>query len=320
MTKRTEAGIIYIQEVGGGWMRRLRLKEGIFPNISMRAFQKVMQRWVAQHIVARETIQYRRIQHPPSEPVYILAENGIIRYAELKGAEDLHYPTSTSEPQLRKLKRSLTQNGITWLRHLPTIGKLEHDANVVDLKLKLISDVARLPFVTIEEWINEIAFKSPKMDKVQYTTTANGKIQKHERGVCPDGYAKIIQHPRTANGAEYILNLLIEYDNATLPVRSRFAREKAAPYAQYVGSPALEARIGAGSKGANWLLICRGSKRMENVLAQTQQTLGENAKWFLFSTLETLMAPENCMVTSPVWLRPRRQKPIPWALLTGNKG
>jgi hypothetical protein len=285
---------------------------------TLRALQKVLARLVKHRFIKRTTFHYRRFTQPRSEPIYWLDYRGILRVAERLGAGELHYPKNERENQMRRLERSLRQQGIRWLRELLSIDKLEHNFLVVDFRMKLARAVASLPSVRME-WVNESAFRSPVMDRVVLTIQDQaGQLIERERGVCPDGFCLIQDVNRRKNERPYELHLLIEMDMGTHPVSSRFATDKAVPYAAYIGSSAFKARFDADT--GDWLVITTGERRMQHLIEHTQEKVGEGARWFLFSTWQHLMDPEINVLTAPVWLRPRwRQKPKPWALLVDKR-
>ena len=307
-----------IYEEGDGVLARRHIGTLFFSHVTtLRALQKVMARLVKHRYIKRFTVHYRSLIQPQSEPIYWLDYQGILCVAERLGVEELDYPKGEGEYQMRQLEHNLRRQGIRWLREPPSIGKLEHNLMMVDFRLKIARDVAALPAARMT-WVNESKFRSPKMDRVTYSIRDRaGRPVERGRGVCPDGFCLIVDGSRRKKGEPHKLHLLIEMDMATHPVRSRFANNKAAPYAAYIGSPVFRSRF--STKTGDWLVITTGQRRMENLIRQTQKTAGEGARWFLFSTWEQVMDPKTNVLTSPVWSRPRlRGDPKPWALLVGK--
>jgi hypothetical protein len=299
-----------IQETGDGVLARRHLKRMFWADKSLRAMQKVMARLVGKRFIKRETIQYRRFANPRSEPVYWLDYKGILHVCEQMGIEELYYPKSEGERQLRLLEGNIRKKeGIRWLRHLPSIGKLEHHLAVVDFKMKLLSDIAQLPLISMMVWVNESAFRSPTMDKVRFTIRdKDGWLVEKERGVCPDGFCLIADNERKSRGEDYKLYLLVELDMATYPVRSRWATNKAGPYAAYINSPAFWERFGINT--GYWLVITTGEGRMRHLMQKTQQTVGEGARCFLFTTWAQVNNQDTNVLTAPIWSQVGEAEPI----------
>lgn len=304
--QRTDDDILVaIQETGDGILARRHLKEVFWADKSLRAMQKVMSRLYQRGLIQRTTIRYERIKEPPTEPVYWLGWRGILRYTERMGIEEPYQPKNDRENQMRILENKLRAEGIRWVRTPPSTGKLEHHFFVVDFRLKVQKDVDALPSVTME-WINESAFRSPKMDKVKFTIKdINGRLVERERGVCPDGFCLILDHDRKNRGEPYKLHSLVEVDLGTHSVSSSFASKKAAPYAAYIGSPAFRSRFGINA--GDWLIITTGKRRMEHLIEQTQETAGEGARWFYFTSWDQLV---KNVLTDPIWYKVGSVEPI----------
>lgn len=305
VTERDDDILVAIQGVGDGILARRHLKSMFWADKSLRAMQKVMSRLYERGYIRRTTIHYRRTT-PRSEPVYWLGWRGISRVAQQMGFEELYQPKNDRENQMRILERKLRAEGIRWVRIPPSTGKLEHDFFVVDFRLKVQKAVDQLPSVTME-WINESVFRSPAMDKVKFTIRdKDGQVVEREQGVCPDGFCLILDNDRKARREPYKLHNLVEVDMGSHPVSSRFAARKAAPYAAYIGSPAFKARFGVGA--GNWWIITSGKRRMENLMYHTQQTVGEDARWFFFTFWDKLNG--GNVLTASIWYRVGREEPI----------
>lgn len=300
--KRDDDILMAIQDVGDGTLARRHLKSMFWADKSLRAMQKVMSRLYRRELIYRTTVRYHQIKQPRSEPVYWLGWRGILRVAGQIGVDELYEPKNDGENQMRILERELRRQGIRWVREPPTVGKLEHHFTAVDFRLMVQRAVDELPSVSVA-WINESIFRSPKMDKVKFTfKERDGRLVKAERGVCPDGALLLCDAVRERRGESHELLLLVEIDIGTHPVRSRFASYKAAPYAAYIGSPAFRARFGTDADTADWLIVTKGKdRRMRHLMDQTQQTVGQGAQWFLFTTWDRLKGVN--VLTAPVWHR-----------------
>ena len=321
VTKRDNQVFFCLQEEGDGALPRRHLKALVFPDVTLRSMQRAMQRLTEKDYVERATTHYQRLTNPKSEPWYWLGHKGILAVAEQMGLEDLFYPKTANENQFRILERQLRAQELRWLRELPSIGKLEHECRVLDFKFKLKRDASQLPHVSLD-WVNESAFRSPEMDKVKYSTrNQDGQFVEQERGVCPDGFCLIEDHQRKQKGEPHKLHLLVEADMGTHPVQSRFALQKAAPYAAYIGSPPFRARFGSDATVADWLIVTSGKRRMEHLIKQTILTAGKRARFFLFCTWQQALDPKINLLIDPVWARPKPHGGIKkWSLLTGKLG
>jgi hypothetical protein len=94
-------------------------------------------------------------------------------------------------------------------------------------------------------------------------------------------------------------------DMGTHPVSSRFGRQKAAPYAAYIKSPSYKARFGVNT--GVWLIVTTGKRRMENLMKQTKDTIGADARYFFFSFFDQLKNAN--LVADPVWWKADLNEP-----------
>ena len=301
-----------IQDFCDGVGGRRHVWQRALPNVTTeRGFRKAMQPLCDKRLVKRAIIHYQRSEIE-REPYYWLAANGILAWCAYVGIEDVYIPKHHGEYQQRELHSNLRKIDVRWVRQPQSPAKLEHHFWALDFKLRMQKCADQLPSITMH-WLNESAFRSPKMDKVEYRVSdQNGRLVEKERGVCPDSFCWIQDSDRANKRGElYTLNLLIEIDMSTHPVSSRFAINKAAPYAAYIGSPTYKERFGVST--GEWLIITTGAKRMQHLIQTTQATVHDLARFFLFTTFDQF---NKNLLTDPIWLRPRpRGQPKRWALL-----
>jgi hypothetical protein len=144
------------------------------------------------------------------------------------------------------------------------------------------------------------------MDVVEFKIEGrDGKKKKKTRGVCPDGYFLVTNVKLKRRGKLHKMRLLLEIDMGTHPIRSRFGRQKAAPYAAYIKSPEYESRFGV--KRGRWLVVTTGEPRMEHLIEQTEKVVADDSKYFLFTIFDHLG--KNNAFTSPIWWQVGRGEP-----------
>jgi hypothetical protein len=169
----------------------------------------------------------------------------------------------------------------------------------------LKKSVAELPSISIDHCLRESEFQSD-IDKVEFSyQNKDGRVVRERRGVCPDSFFKILDEGRKVRGHPLRLPILLEMDMGTHPVSSRFGRQKAAPYAAYIKSPSYNARFGVNT--GVWLVVTTGMRRMANLIKQTKETVGADARYFSFSVFEQLKNVN--VVTAPVWWKVDQSEP-----------
>lgn len=284
-----------------GVLARRHLKEMFWPGASLRVVQRRISILVEHSYLSRPTkIEWRT--RPIPEAIYWLGWKGAIWLAAQRGI-DVKPPENEGENQMRRLQRVLREQGFYWMRE-PRWSRLLHDLTVIDFRLMLEKSVANLPSINIEHWALESEFRSD-MDKVEFRfKDKDGNVKQGKRGVCPDFFFVIADEERKRSGEFYRLPLLLEIDMGSHPVSSRFRRQKAAPYAAYLQSPAYQDRFGFNT-GA-WLIVTSGEQRMRNLLRQTEEALGRDAKCFFFARFSDVK--EN-ILSAPVWHQAGRSEP-----------
>jgi len=258
-----------------GMLTRRHLKEMFFPNTSWRAMEKALSRLHEHGYIVWPTRQQYQTT-PGSEPLVWLGWRGILWVARQLGS-DVEAPATESKTQLRQFEKRLREQGIRWW--LPNFNQLRHDVAIVDFRLSVERAAAQVPWLTLIGWIGE------------------RELRRH-KGVVPDGYFLIVDENRRQQGNPAGAPLLLEVDEATQPVASRFGPEKVAPYLAFIHSPEYQARF--GHQSGCWLVITTGDRRRDNLLKQTEQTLGAGATAFRFSTFEAVNKTEN-VLTDPIW-------------------
>jgi hypothetical protein len=300
--KRDGEIINSIYYLGDGVLAQRHVKEIHFPNVSLRGMQKRISKLYQQGYIGRAT-NYHRHTKPIPEQVYWLGWKGAVWLGEQNNLEG-KYPENPGENQLRKLQSRLKRLGIRWLRE-PRWSKLQHDLAVVDFHLALKKSVAELPTISIDYWLRESEFQSNE-DRVDFKYQLNdGRVVQERRGVFPDSFFMILDEGRRIKGSPLRLHILLEMDMGTHPVRTRFGRQKAAPYAAYIKSPSYRARFGVNA-GA-WLVVTTGERRMANLIKQTKEIVGADARYFSFSIFDELR--DVNLITAPVWWKVDRSEP-----------
>jgi hypothetical protein len=287
--------------------RHLHLK--FWPGKTERAVLARLAKLVNHDFLSRPTADQRRTQ-PIPEPIYWLGWKGIIWVAGQIGVR-VDSPANTGENQMRKLAKRLRDQGVRWLRE-PRWLQLAHDLAVVDFRLQVEQAVRELPALSLDEWLHEGEFRSDG-DTIAYQVTgADGKMRRGKKRVYPDSYFVIVDTQRATQGQMHRARLLLELDKSTHPT-TRFARDKVAPGLAYIKSPAYKARFGDNS--GRWLVVTTGRIRMRNLMRQTQQVVGTDARIFLFTIFDQLKT--GNVLTEPIWWQAGMGEPI--ALMTTHK-
>jgi hypothetical protein len=282
-----------IHYMGDGLLAQRQVKELFFPHASLRAMQNRIAKLCRHHYIERASNRDWRTK-PIPEQIYWLGWKAALWIAGQEEIE-VEYPRKNGENQMRKLQRTLREQGVRWLRE-PRWSKLQHDLAVIDFRLIMEKSVEEIPSINIEQWMRESEFRSD-LDKVEFKVKGkNGKVTEGRRGVCPDYFVVITDKERKSRGEFYRLPLLLEIDMGTHPVSSRFRYQKAAPYAAYIKSQAYKKRFGLNT--GVWLIVTNGKLRMKNLMKQTEETLGRDSKYFLFSRLSYL---NTNILTEPIW-------------------
>ena len=302
-----DARLLQVIYDNDGVLAKRHLKAMFWPGSSKRAMEKRLSKLFKHGYLAWPTRKQRSI-HPIPEPVCWLGWRGALLIAGQYGYQD-EAPKEENENQLRLFQRRLQDHGIRWVRE-PRWSLLLHDLAVVDFKLSIKKSIQQLSRYRLEKWLPDSEFRSD-MDTVSVTVeNRNGKTYKLKRGVCPDAYFEIMDEVLRIEGKPHKARFLMEMDMATHDNPS-FGKYKALPGAAYVKSPAYKARF--GSNHGVWLIVTSGGeRRMKNLMSQTAQRVGNDARIFFFTTIELL---ENCNVlAAKVWHQVGENEPR--ALLT----
>lgn len=286
-----------------GVLARRHLKRMFWQNASLRAMLRRLSLLVEHDYLARPSrCQWKT--KPIPEAIYWLDYRGAIWIAEQMGLE-IEPPKNSGENQMRKLQRTLREQGAPWMRE-PRWGKIHHDLTVVDFRLSLERSVGELPNISIEQWVRESEFRS-NMDTIEFRIKdKDGKVVRAKRGVCPDFFFVISDEGRKKSGKTHRLPILLEIDMGTHPVSSRFKRQKAAPYAAYIKSPAYKERF--GFETGVWLMVTTGRRRLRNLIKQTEGTVGPDSAYFFFTLFSEL---GGNILTAPIWHQAGRDEPGP---------
>ena len=249
-------------------------------------------------------------EEPIPESIIWLEWKGIVYVAEKKGVF-MDLPAEMNETRKRLLQKDLKQKGIRWMRR-PRYGQVLHDLTTIDTRMAIENSVNEIPGLELEEWIPEGVFYT-EMDPVEYTIRiSKGGRKRVRRGVRPDGYFVILHLERDKAGLPPRARYLLELDNATHPM-TRFGNKKVLAFLAYMKSPRFKKRF--GDNNCEVLVVTKSPQRMKNLIRQTKESTGDDARLFRFSTFEELgisrdqrgsngRADERInVITSPIWTR-----------------
>jgi hypothetical protein len=180
-------------------------------------------------------------------------------------------------------------------RKEPRFLQVEHDLAVNDVRIAITQACEATEGFDLIEWLPEGEFHAYP-DKVEFTLP-NGT--RSARNITPDSFFTVERQGRS-------FRFLLELDNRTSD-NPRFAREKVIPGLAYLKSEIYKKRFGATS--GQWLVVTTGERRLKNLKRQTEQTVGENAKWFYFTTLDRIR--RETVLTSAIWYRGGDHDPMP---------
>lgn len=278
-----------------GMLARRQLKAMFWPTSTNQAMERRLSLLQQNGYLDWPSKQHRGL-HPISEPIIWLGWRGVM---QIIGEMEIiiEPPSNHGENQLRLFARRLRDKGIRWQRE-PRWSQIAHDIAVNDFRLAVEWAANIWPSLTLETWLPEGEFLTDT-DRITFNTTnRNGKHIQQKRGIRPDGYFELLDHLRQINGSPARARFLLELDNSTHPL-DRFGKEKAIAGLAYIRSKEYKERFGFNS--GRWLIVCKSQLRMENLKEQTENVLKNDARHFLFTTLESAV-PEK-VLNSPIWLR-----------------
>lgn len=214
---------------------------------------------------------------PRGEWLYWLDRLGLETIAGLRGEEPLYTDKVRTEA--------------------PQWAKVEHDLALNDVRLVILAALARLPSLTLTDWINEKTLNH-WADEVTWKQP-NGRPAKKRFAM--DAFFTI-SRPRDARNE--VFAYLLEIDKGTHS-NPAFADEKVRPGIAYITSPAYEQRFGI--KYGRYLVVTEGGTRLENMLRQTSRIEGGN-RLFYFTTFRELTP--DTVFTAPIWRVPGEASPF----------
>lgn len=179
---------------------------------------------------------------------------------------------------------------------------LQHHLEVVDIRLKAMSDVKAAPDLRLSRWVTERQFRSWK-HRVKYVDWTRQEI---EKGVEPDGFFALMWRSPQADGRGKVHthSFLVERDRGTEDLDR--IRTKLLANAAYLDSQAFKDTLGVKT-GRN-LMITTGWERAGNMMALAREM---QASWaWLFATFEEVMDPGNHIALSPIWRRADGDEPV----------
>lgn len=263
----------------GGVLAKRQLKEIFWPIKSVRAMHKRLSKLKANGYLTWPSLIQRK-QYPIPEPIVWLDWKGALYLANSSHIKTTA-PTRFNENQLRTLETALRSKGWRWLRE-PHWTQLQHDLNLVDIRLKIEQDVQAFSHLRLVDWLHEGVFRAD-MDRVSFTYKSNnGRQRSFTRGIIPDGYFCLLDLKRHAQGLPSKAHFLLELDMATHAL-ANFSLEKVAAGAAYIHSQAYAQRF--GSNVGRWLIITTGERRLQHILTNTHQKIGKDSQFFYFTTL-----------------------------------
>ncbi len=279
-----------------GVLARRQLMEMFWSNSSARAMEKRLAKLHQTGYIAWPTLEQRRTR-PIPESILWLDWRGILWVAGRSGIS-IPAPSHGNENQMRKLEKRLREKGIHWVRE-PLWAQLGHDLAVVDFRLRMEKAVRRFPGISLEEWVNESAFRR-KPDIIEYELRRNGGVRQVRKKMIPDGYFAIDIFDgkyRLHEGAARA-RFLLEVDMATHDNPS-FCKEKVLPGIAYILSSSYQRRFGDNS--GRWLIVTTGERRLLNLKRQVEAEAGEGASIFYFTTFDQVRP--DTILSAPIWKR-----------------
>jgi len=293
-----------------GFLAKRQLKQMYWPDKSWRAMEQRLSKLHAWDYLDWPSREQRKF-YPVPEPVCWLGWRGAVLIAGIQGIR-VEPPKNDKENQLRLLQKALHDQGIRWMRE-PRWSVLAHDLAVVDFRLAVEKAIKQLSKYTLEKWLPEGEFRS-NMDVVQLSTQdRNGRIIRMKRGVCPDAYFEINHEVLRMQGKPHKARFLLEMDMATHDNPS-FGRYKAAPGVAYIRSETYKRRF--GSNHGVWLVVTNGGKkRLNNLMHQTAERVGDDARFFYFTTIQELKICPNILILN-IWHQIGENDPKPLFIQT----
>ena len=290
-----DENIIHAIQKYDGVLARRQIKNLFWKNASIKTMERRLTLLYHNGFINLPSLDQRRTK-PIPEPLVWLGWRGILHLAgELDF--DVPLPKNPGENQMRLLEKRLREKGIGWQRE-PRWSQLSHDIAVNDFRMVIERAAIKWPSVTLESWVPEGDFLRD-MDTIKFEyEDQDGKLKNRKKGVRPDGYFVLLDHLRLINNSPARARFLLEFDNGNHPL-TRFGRDKAVPGAAYVRSREYKQRFGFNS--GRWLVVCNGEKRMHNLKARTEKSIGAKASVFLFSTMGQIRA--ETALNMPIWLR-----------------
>ncbi len=297
-----DAEILYSIQHYDGVLSRHQIRQLFWSAYGWRAMARRLSKLHEYHYLVWPTRDHRRNYAIP-EPIVWLGWRGAIYLAGHMGLK-INAPVTINENQLRILQKGLRNQGFHWYRE-PRWNQLNHDLKLNDIRIRIEEQTRILPNISLEEWVNESAFRI-NMDTVEFNiTNSTGSISRKKRGVCPDGMFTLINKDRRSRGLPYRARFLVELDLSTHDNPS-FGLEKAAAGAAYIQSTKYRERF--SSNNGRWLIITTGEVRMNNLIRQTYQRVKQSSNLFLFSTIDALLTFNP--LSDAIWFTYGKSDPI----------
>lgn len=288
-----DGDILFALERYDGVLAKRHLKALFWPEASQRAMEMRLAHLHTHQYIAWPTREHWRTR-PIPEPVCWLGWQGALWLAGQRGLP-VAYPPVINEARLKALAAALKEQGQRWVRE-PRWNQLAHDLAVVDVRLSVERAVQATPGLSLEQWVNESAFRA-EPSVVPYTVTLkSGKVLHKKRGVIPDGCFVLVDEDRKRQGLPARARFLLEVDMGTHSTTDFFEEKMLAGWA-YLQSAAHRDRF--GTNVGQWLVVTTGGERLEHLVRQAQRT--EAARIALFSVLDDVRAANP--MAHPIWRR-----------------
>lgn len=199
---------------------------------------------------------------------------------------------STKGAEFVASTRGLALDEFHWRKN-PRANMMHHDYWLNNFRIAVFKGCQLEADIALEQWVTSREFWAYP-DTVE-VADEDGKVEK--RQVKPDGFL-IIKRSKSR------LRMLLEIDLQS-ESNPRFQRQHVRNNLAYLDSQAYEARF--GFRSGRILVVTTSMGRMQNMKAQTEATVGDDAEFFCFTTFEAV-TPET-VLSHPIWYQGGETKP-----------
>ncbi len=187
---------------------------------------------------------------------------------------------------------------------------LNHHLQVVDIRLKIIADVAAVPGLHLGRWFTEGYFRSKAWQGRVTYLSASGK--KTERPVEPDAFFPVWRYTDASQARQEVFGFTLEVDRATetqlslSPTTRTTIDEKLRKGAALVDSRVYRETFGLQT--GRCLMVTTGWERAENMMEMAQEA-GVGWAWY-FTTFDDFIDEQKNVLVSPLWRQAGRAEPV----------